>query len=124
MPATFNGVAIFGSAVTMATGDEQRADQVNEYFGVSGREVLDGGGRGRVTQVSGVLSGADLSSYLAAVALVRSYRDGRAYVLVDTAGVSWPYVRMIAFNEVGRLQRGSGPVGFFRQYSATFEHLI
>ena len=61
---------------------------------------------------------------LAAVALMRSYRDGRAYVLVDTAGVSWPYVRMVAFNEVGRLQRGGGPVGFFRQYTAVFEHLI
>lgn len=124
MPASFNGVALFGAAVTMMTGDDERDTQQNRYFGLNGREVLDGGSRGRITQVQGVLAGTDLATLNANIALVRSYRDGRAYVLVDTSGRSWPYCRLVGFSEVGPLRRGTGATAFFRQYTATIEHLI
>ena len=120
--ATFNGVALFGSAVQMATGDVERESQMNACFGLGGREVLDGGDRGTQTVVTGVLSGVDQSAFNAAVAIIRSYKDGLAYVLVDTAGVTWGNVRLAAFNL--RPPRRQTPYGVvFQSYQAVFEHL-
>jgi len=120
--ATFDGSNIFGAAVSMATGDVERESQVNSFFGVSGTEVLDGGQRGTQTIATGVLAGVDQSAFNSAVALVRSYKDGAAYTLVDTAGVTWANVRLAAFNlKPPRRQASNGVV--FQPYQIVFEHL-
>lgn len=120
--ASFGGVNIFGTAVSMVTSDNPRERQLNAYFGLSGLESLDGGLRGRVTLVNGLLHG-DSPELLASAELVfRAFNDGRAYFLVDTLGVAWPNVRLDAFQPLGRVR--SSPAGvYFRSYQARFLHL-
>jgi len=122
MPASLNGVQIFGTAVKMNTASEERETQVNSYFGLSGEEHLDGGTRGDLTQVTGLHAGVDLSAFLTAQALIRSYRNGSAYTLVDTAGVSWSNVKLIRFQPTGQRYVSTNGV-VFQTYSATLKHL-
>ena len=119
--ATLNGVNIFGNAVVMVTGDDARETQKNTYFGLTGVESLDGGGRGRVTNATGTLYGANLSALNVAIALIRSYIDGLGYTLVDTRGRTFTNVRLVAFKETDRcVPYGSG---YIQAYAAVLEHL-
>jgi hypothetical protein len=120
--ASFGGASIFGGAVSMTTADNPREKQINAYFGLSGLEVLDGGLRGRVTRVTGVLAGSSSAELAAAEATFRSFNDGKTRVLVDTLGVSWTNVRLDSFEPLGRVRQS--PSGLlFRSYQARFLHL-
>ena len=120
---TFNGEAIFGVAVKMATASNPRADQKNAFAGLNGVESLDQGDRGTVTTVSGHLIGIGPAGLNAALMLFRSYRDGRAYALVDNFGNTWPFVKLASFEPTGKVNRQTD--GYCSQaYTATFEHLI
>lgn len=121
MPS-YGGINIFGTAVTMRTADNPRETQVNSFFGLSGLETLDGGLRGRSTQVSGLLYGNTPAQLAAAEALFRSFNDGGARDLVDTLGTLWPSVRLGSFQPQGRVWQSPGGV-FYRPYSARFLHL-
>lgn len=120
--ASFGGVNIFGTAVKMSTADNPRANQVNAYFGLGGLESLDGGSRGRITYVSGLLFGLSAATLASAEAAFRSYNDGIARPLVDQLGNTWPNVRLEWFHPSGRIgQTAAG--GYFRSYQARFLHL-
>jgi hypothetical protein len=120
--ALYGGVYIFGTAVSMNTADNPRANQLNAYFGLSGLESLDGGMRGRVTHVTGLLYGASSGLLAANEAQFRSFNDGIARTLVDTLGGIWPNVRLVSFQPRGRVRQSPYRV-FFRSYQARFLHL-
>ena len=120
--ASYAGVPIFGVAVSMSTADNPRDSQVNAFFGVNGVECLDGGFRGRVTRVRGVLYGQSSLLLASAEGLFRSYNDGVARVLVDNLGTVWGNVRLLSFMPYGRIRQS--PDGtYFRAYQAQFLHL-
>jgi hypothetical protein len=121
MPS-FGGTNIFGAAVSMVTSDNPRANQLNAFFGLSGLESLDGGGRGRVTDVTGLLYGNLPASLSAAESLFRSFNDGVSRPLVDTLGMTWPNVRLQSFRPQGRIRQSPAGV-LFRAYQARFLHL-
>ncbi len=121
MPS-YGGTPIFGAAVSMTTADNPRECQVNSFFGVNGLEALDGGFRGRITRVRGVLSGSSSLSLAASEGLFRTYNDGLARILVDNLGAVWPSVRLLSFQPYGRA-RQSADGTFFRAYLAQFLHL-
>ena len=121
MPS-FGGISIFGVAVSMATADITRQSQVNSFFGINGLELLDGGFRGRVTRVRGVLHGASTLGLGGAENLFRSLNDGAARTLVDTLGTAWANVRMQNFQPHGRVRQAPNGT-FFRAYQAQFLHL-
>lgn len=120
--ASYDGVGIFGSAVSMTTSDYPRGAQVNSYFGVNGLESLDGGFRGRITRVQGVLHGQSALLLASAEGLFRSYNDGLARVMVDNLGTAWSNVRLLSFQPQGRV-RQSADGTYFRAYQAQFLHL-
>lgn len=120
--ASYGGTNIFGTAVSMVTADNPRQTQLNGYFGLSGLEFLDGGLRGRSTQVMGLLYGSSAVALASAESLFRSYHDGVARILVDTLGVSWQGVCLTAFQPQGRIKQSPGGV-LFRSYKARFLHL-
>jgi hypothetical protein len=115
-------VNIFGTAVSMTTADNPRENQLNAFFGLSGLESLDGGMRGRVTYVTGLLYGASPPALAAAEAGFRSFNDGVARPLVDTLGTTWPSVRLQFFQPQGRVRQSPAGV-LFRSYKARFLHL-
>lgn len=120
MPS-FGGANIFGTAVSLSTADYPRQYQVNAYFGLNGLEMLDGGARGRVTLVEGVLFGSSAAALASAEATFRSYNDGVARVLVDQFGTSWQGVTLDFFRPSGRVQQA--PDGsYYRRYIARFLH--
>ena len=121
MPS-YGGVPIFGAAVTMVTADNPRDSQVNTFFGINGLETLDGGFRGRITRVRGVLHGASALLLASAEGLFRSYNDGMTRILVDSLGAAWPNVRLLRFQPQGRARQSSDGT-FFRAYQAQFLHL-
>lgn len=120
--ASFGGTNLFGTAVSMVTADNPREKQLNAYFGLSGLESLDGGLRGRFTQVSGLLYGVSPAGLAASESLFRSFNDGIARALVDTLGVTWTSVRLDFFQPQGRVRRSPGGM-LFRAYKARFLHL-
>jgi len=121
MPS-FNNTAIFGIGVVMPTGDDERGRQVNEYPGRHGVEVVDLGSRGRTTEVSGTHVEFSVAGLIFVQGVFRSYRDGIAYTLVDTAGRIWPGVLCERFNPTGAIMRGNNT--YIQPYRATFRHLI
>jgi hypothetical protein len=122
MPS-FGGVNIFGTAVSMSTTDNPRQKQVNSFFGVGGLETLDGGSRGRFTDVSGLLYGTSALALAGAEATFRSFNDGIARILVDNFGTSWANVRLESFQPLGRVMQS--PYGsYVRPYRARFLHLV
>jgi hypothetical protein len=120
--ATLGGANIFGTAVSMTTADNPRANQLNAFFGLSGLESLDGGMRGRVTHVTGLLYAASPASLAVAESNFRSYNDGIARPLVDTLGTTWSSVRLEFFQPQGRVRQSPAGV-LFRAYKARFLHL-
>jgi hypothetical protein len=106
----------------MVTADNPRENQLNAFFGLSGLESLDGGLRGRVTHVTGLLYGTSAPLLASAEALFRSFNDGSARTLVDTLGATWPNVRLESFQPQGRVRRSPAGV-MFRSYQARFLHL-
>jgi hypothetical protein len=120
--ASFGGSNIFGTAVSMTTADNPREKQLNAFFGLSGLESLDGGSRGRVTHVTGLLYGNNSAVLAAAESAFRSFNDGVARILVDTLGVAWLSVRLESFQPQGRIRQSPAGV-LFRSYSARFLHL-
>lgn len=90
--ATLDGQAVFGAAVRIAHAPRPVALQINEYFGLSGRQALFGGGRGRSFRVSGVLAAPSLPGLGALEADLLAFADGLPHVLVDDLGRIWTNV--------------------------------
>lgn len=119
--ATFNAENIFGVNVKMATADNPRAMQQNAFAGVDGMESLDQGSRGRFTVARGTHAGVGLGGLAVVQEACRAYRDGRAYTLVDTRGVTWLYVQLVSYEPEGDIKYALS--GFYTQkYSLRFFH--
>ncbi|GAC1470641.1 MAG: hypothetical protein NVSMB9_15910 [Isosphaeraceae bacterium] len=118
----FDGMNIFGFAVSMSTTDHTRERQLNSYFGVSGLEAIDGGLRGRTTIVSGLLYANSASALAGSESLFRSYNDGVARTLIDQFGTIWSNVRLELFHPQGRVKQSSAGY-YLRPYQARFLHL-
>lgn len=95
---TYGGNAIFGSAVRIQMVAHPTANQVAEFFGISGIFNLFGGGRGRAFLIEGTIGGVGSDAFEALSVLnanegiIHSYADGIGRVLLDTRGNSWPGV--------------------------------
>jgi hypothetical protein len=120
--ASYGGVGIFGTAVSMTTSDSPRACQVNSFFGINGLETLDGGFRGRITRVRGMLHGQSALFLASVEGSFRSYNDGVPRLLIDNLGTLWPNVRLLRFQPIGRVRQAADG-SFFRTYQALFLHL-
>ncbi len=120
--ASYAGLAIFGAGLTMTTSENPRECQVNSFFGINGLETLDGGFRGRITRVQGVLTGQSAGLLASAEGLFRSYNDGVARLLIDNLGTIWPNVKLLKFQPIGRIRQSSNGT-YFRSYQALFLHL-
>ncbi len=121
MPS-FGGLSIFGSGVRMTTTSLPRAQQANTFFGLSGVQLLDGGSRGRTTEVHGFLSGESPQSLAAGENQLRLMGDGVSRILVDMMGTIWFNVVLERYQPKGRIcTTPSG--GYLRAYQAQFFHL-
>lgn len=120
---TYNGENVFGSAVQFQHVAKPRAQQVVAFFGVSGTQVLDGGGRGRAFFIRGVLTAPTLQALDAAEARFHDFADGVARILVDNRGRIWPNV--VFKGEFIPDARGAIPsgVGWALPYRAVFHGL-
>lgn len=122
--AYYNGSNIFGLAVSVQHVPNPSAQQINSYFGVTGSQMIYGGGRGRVFHITGVLIGTDVSDLASAEATILSFDDGIARTLTDTWGRNWPYVVFVG--EFTPDQKGPRPFdgGWALPYRATFRGLL
>jgi hypothetical protein len=90
---TYGEIAIFGICNSVKMVPNANAMQVASFFGTQGIQTLMGGTRGRVFEITGMLTGVTPGLIVAgSEALLLSYADGVARTLVDTTGVSWPNV--------------------------------
>lgn len=121
---TLDGQSVFGAAVQMVTSDNPRGDQQNAFPGLSGLESLDLGLRGRFTTVEGRHYGnsGNLSDLAAAQEIFRSFNDGQTHVLIDTLGLTWLNVKLVAFEPTGKVVFMQ-QLGYTRRYTARLLHL-
>lgn len=118
--ATFNGSNIFGINVVMTAAPHSRAEQKDAFHGVNGLERKDGGARGGLIRVTGLLYGGTPLLLAAAEQTFRNLHNGVPYTLVDTLGLTWLNAKLIEFQPNGRaMLAGNG--NYYREYSATFE---
>lgn len=89
---TYGGSAVLGICCHINHIPNANASQIAAFFGVQGVQSMDGGSRGRVFEVSGILLGQTPAGCIASEILLLSYADGQARTLVDTTGVAWPNV--------------------------------
>lgn len=123
MSASFDGSAIWGVAVKMATQPNPPGGQSGAYPGITGVEWLALGGRGRVTQVQGYLTGADAAAFEAACSVIRSYQEsGYVGVFVTTTGRAVAYARIVAFQPSPPMGATDGSI--LAPYSAAVLELV
>ena len=89
---TLDGNPIFGDAVTVIHQPHPNAQQINQFFGMDGRQTLFGGTRGRSFIITGVLSAVDLPTLNTVEVTLLSFADGLTHILVDNRGRVWPNV--------------------------------
>ena len=92
MTPYYGGFPVFGLAVSIHHVPNANAAQVAQFFGVAGVQAMDGGGRGRVFEVQGLLTGASPAGCVSSELFLLSFADGVARTLTDTTGISWPNV--------------------------------
>lgn len=92
MTPTYGNLPIFGYAVHITPVVNPNASQIAAFFGVEGVQSLDGGMRGRVFQVEGIIAGQSTAAVVAAGASLESLANGVARTLVDTSGFAWANV--------------------------------
>lgn len=121
--ASYDGSAIFGRSVKIAVGQLPGDFQRTAFQGQNGVYSLFGGSRGRTFNVEAVLYGADLAGVLSARAVIESYHDGIARVLVDTTGYAWGQVVYNGdFTPGGQYTTGHG--GVIQPYRCSFMGMV
>lgn len=108
----------------MTTGWPDPAQQINSFLGVRGAERLFLGQRLLQTNVSGELRGTTEFNLGLAELQFAAYQNAFGYVLYDVYGRTWTEVCLIRFNPTGRMMQNPGSGYWFREYRATFDHLI
>jgi hypothetical protein len=121
---TFNGSAIFDTAVVMNTASNPAQIQRNAYPQVNGVETINLGSRGRLTDVRGYFTAPDVPSLAAKSAEWRGLLEsGTVGPLVTTDGTTYPYAYVGRFQEAGRMMTVAGG-GVMRAYLASFIHIV
>ncbi len=98
------------------------AVQTNTFPAVNGLQELRLGQRDAITSVSGIIGGA--IGLDVAQSIFRSYYNNKAYVLVDTNGDSWDFIKMASFNPSGRVIRDQFTGFQYQNYTAEFRHIL
>lgn len=122
---TYGGSAVFGKAVTVSHVPNANAAQVAAFFGVVGVQAMDGGGRGRVFEISGLMTGGDPAGCVASELLLLTYADGIARILVDTTGTAWANVTFKGeYSRTGKFMTDcTSPGNWVLPYRAIFHGL-
>jgi hypothetical protein len=116
---SYGGVTLFGEGVSIVIQDTDPDVQENSYPGVSGVETTHLGNRGRFAIATGTHRASDPQYLVALQTIFRSYKDGIARPLVDTAGATWFPVLLRTFDPQGkRLLLPNGQS--VQQYRAVF----
>ena len=89
---TLDGSPVFGLACNVLHTPHPNAQQINEFFGITGVQTLFGGGRGRTFMISGVLVADDIPGINVVEAALLSFADGLPHTLVDNRGRVWQNV--------------------------------
>lgn len=123
-----DGADVFGLATRFKWMPNPTAQQINEFFGVSGLQSLFGGERGSVLTVTGVFFGASAADVIAQETRLLTYRDGIARTITDNWGTVYP-----GFIFSGRYQRDDSNItpartsfglwGWGLPYTVVFEGL-
>jgi hypothetical protein len=119
---TIDGQAAFGYPVNLQMIPNANAQQVNEFFGVNGRQTLFGGSRGRVFLLMGVISAIDVPTLNAVEANLLSFADGQPHVLIDNRGREWDNVIFKGVYQPSALFQVAG-VGWGLSYKAELDGL-
>ena len=120
---TYGGLPIFGWSAKIDTSQVKRSVQTNEFFGLTGVEEIDGGGRGGTSTATGIVFGGDYPSYRAAWSAATSMQDGQARDLLSTDGNLYNQVKLVSWRPASELRQTAGGL-WMRRYSAEFRHLI
>jgi hypothetical protein len=86
MSVTLDGNPCFGVCVKVAYSPNANAQQLNQFFGVNGRQTLFGGTRGSTFMITGALVGDSLDDLNAAEANLLGFADGQTHQLTDNRG--------------------------------------
>jgi len=89
---TYGGLPMFGLVTSMQAPMNPTAQQLDQFFGVSGNLALWGGTRGRMFLISGVFQEVDIETLNADEAVIMGFADGIARPLFDTRGRLWQNV--------------------------------
>lgn len=123
MPINTFGLATpFGIAVKMTPVPADRDVQINAYPGLDGLESLDLGGRGRFTEIRGILVGPAVPDLYAARFVLESFNDNVPRILYDSAGFPWRNVQLLAPKFEGSFQPAMN-YGFTWRYAVVARHL-
>jgi hypothetical protein len=100
-----------------------RKEQVDQFFGVDGYAVKDGGGSGYRVTAQGLIVGSapGPAALAAAVASLENLRDGQDHVLVDTLGRVYTNARLTEFRPAGPIQTDAWTGKCIQPYSAVWE---
>ena len=125
--ATYGGLDIFLRPFVTLHDPRPSAQQLADYFGVSGQQALWGGFRGRVIAITGMLYAPDLvtlNSYEAVWTDPTSgvVGDGIARDLVDTRGRVWSSCLCVEFKPESQV-RIDPKWGYFYRYRSVFHGL-
>jgi hypothetical protein len=90
--ATLDGNLVLGVATTVVMTPIPNAQQITQYFGISGQQTIFGGTRGRTLRVTGVLYGKDLPTINVVEQALLQFADGNTHTLIDDRGRVFPNV--------------------------------
>jgi hypothetical protein len=122
VPASYNGVPMFGVAVTMTPAEFDPVDhQQTSVAGLDGFEETRLGDRGAWTQVEGWLGGATPADLASAINVLRSARNAGYCTFIDLYGQVWPLVRFHSYQMQGRVIQDPSS-GFWQKYAAKLWH--
>ena len=124
MTPTLGGYALFGVAVNVNMNPNANAYQLASFFGVQGVQGMDGGQRGRVFEITGVLVGETPAYVVAGATQLSSYADGVARIFQDTTGTAWPnVVYRNEFQWTGKFMEALNLGGWCRPYRCVLHGL-
>lgn len=118
---SFGSVQIFGICWHVSNDIAERDAQQNVYAGLSGVEHIDMGGRGRMSVVRGILTGATLGDFVAAKTVLESFNDGVPRIFYDSTGFGWQNVILKA----PKIEpyKPNGGLGFWAHFEVSLQHL-
>lgn len=88
MPASLDGFGL-GVAVKCRQQVNPNSASISAFFGVDGLQYQDGGRRGRVFFIEGLIIASTPAGVVALEHALEEFADGLPHVLTDTTGTVW-----------------------------------